>query len=52
MSATPVLKNQYFLEHLTMVISGNVTNYVYYTNMNNIYMVYWHIMVVPVKFSF
>ena len=26
-------------------------NMIYYTNMNNIYMVYWHIMVVPVKFS-
>ena len=33
-----------------MITSGNVT--VYYTNMNNIYMVYWHVMVVPVKFSF
>ena len=38
------------IEHLPMVISGNVTKYAYYTNLNNIYMVYWLIMVVPVKF--
>ena len=35
-----------------MVTSGNVTKYVYYTNMNNIYMVYWYIVVVLVKLSF
>ena len=36
-----------------MITSGIVTTkYVYYTNMNNIRMVYWNIMVVPVKFSF
>ena len=38
------------IEHLPMVISGNVTKYAYYTNLNNIYMVHWLIMVVPVKF--
>ena len=35
-----------------MVTSGNVRKYVYYTNMNNIYMVYWYIVVVLVKLSF
>ena len=35
-----------------MVTSGNVTKYVYYTNMKNIYMVYWYIVVVLVKLSF
>ena len=33
-----------------MVTSGNITKYVYHINMNNIFMVYWHIIVVP-KFS-
>ena len=36
-----------------MITSGIVTTkYVDDTNMNNICMVYWNIMVVPVKFSF
>ena len=39
-------KNKYFLEHLIMAISGNVTKYFVLHN------IYWHLMVVPVKCSF
>ena len=35
-----------------MVTSGNVRKHVYYTNMTNIYVVCWHIMVVLGKLSY
>ena len=50
----PYFKNKYFLEHLTMVTSGNVTKYavLHQYDCIGIYMVYWHIMVDPVNFFF
>ena len=52
-----ILKNKYLLEHLTIVISGNVTKYVVLDQYEqyiyiSIHMVYWHLLVVSVKFSF
>ena len=49
-----ILKYKYLLEHLTIVISGNVTKYVVldqYEQYIYIHMVYWHLLVVSVKFS-